>query len=609
MAQPSDTSDISYLKSAGTLSDTMSRPQQQQQPHGAKPWSRIIDSFKPARPADSKSDDTAVQQTQLDSKQSLLDNRHSDDLERTVLADSDDKLNKDLSVRHLLTLAVGGAIGTGLFVNSGAALSTGGPASLVIDWVIISTCLFTIVNALGELSATFPVVGGFNVYITRFVEPSLGFAVNVNYLAQWAILLPLELVAASITIRYWNSEINSDAWVAIFYTAILLANLLDVKSFGETEFVLSAVKILAIIGFTILGIVLICGGGPEGGYIGGKYWHNPGAFVGETAGQRFQGLCSVFVTAAFSYSGTELIAVSAAESRNPRVTLPKACKRTFWLITMCYIVILTLIGCLVPYDDARLLNGSSTVDVAASPLVIAIENGAIKGLPSLMNAIILIAVLSVANSAVYACSRCIVSMAQIGNLPHSLSYIDRKGRPLYAIGATLIFGLLSFIAASDKQNEVFTWLSALSGLSTLFCWMAINISHIRFRHTMKVQGRSLDELPFVSMTGVWGSWYGCIVIFLVLIASFWTSLFPPGGDGADVTSFFEGYLSLPILLICYVGHKLYTRNWSLYTKSEDMDIDTGRRAVNIEILKEEKRLEREAMSQRPLYIRLWHLWC
>ena len=168
-------------------------------------------------------------------------------------------MNKDLSIRHLLTLAVGGAIGVGLFVNSGAALASGGPASLVIDWVIISTCLFTVINSLGELAAAFPVVGGFNVYITRFVDPSFAFAVNLNYLAQWLVLLPLELVAASITIKYWNSTINSDAWVAIFYTVITLANMLDVKSFGETEFVLSMVKILAIIGFTILGIVLSCG--------------------------------------------------------------------------------------------------------------------------------------------------------------------------------------------------------------------------------------------------------------------------------------------------------------------------------------------------------------
>lgn len=517
------------------------------------------------------------------------------------------KMNKDLDIRHLLTLAVGGSIGTGLFVNSGGALNSGGPASLVIAWVIISTCLFTVINSLGELAAAFPVVGGFNVYITRFVDPSFGFAINLNYLAQWLVLLPLELVAASITIRYWNDRINSDAWVAIFYSAIAFVNMLDVKSFGEAEFILSMIKILAIIGFTILGIVLSCGGGPRGGYIGGKYWHNPGAFVGNTAGTQFKGLCSVFVTAAFSYSGIEMTAVSAAESLNPRKTIPKAAKRTFWLITASYVTILTLIGCLVPYNDPRLLNGTSSVDAAASPLVIAIENGGIKGLPSLMNAIILIAIISVANSAVYACSRCMVSMAHIGNLPKILSKIDRRGRPINAILATLFFGLLSFIAASDKQEEVFTWLSALSGLSTIFCWMAINISHIRFRQAMEHQNISLEELPYISQTGVIGSCYGLAVLFLVLIASFWTSLFPLGGNGADAESFFEGYLSLPILIVCYVGHKLYFKRKQILVSLDEMDLHSDRKQVDLAVLREELRIEAE--NRKTFLARFLHAWC
>ena len=619
-------------------------------------WTEVVDGFRPAesgpagaaRPSSSESaeltasgdiDDaasgspagtTAYSQTEkqlsatatshvlhnLDSKEGLRPSTTTNDITSTTsrhtltLTPQDNvEMNKDLDVRHLVTLAVGGAIGTGLFVNSGAALTTGGPASLVIGWVIVSTCLFTVINALGELAAAFPIVGGFNVYITRFVDPALGFSININYLAQWLVLLPLELVAASITIRYWNEEINSDAWVAIFYTVIGLANMLDVKSFGETEFVLSMVKILAIIGFTILGIVLTCGGGPHGGFIGGKYWHNPGAFVGHTSGSKFKGLCSVFVTAAFSYSGIEMTAVSAAESKNPRETIPKAAKRTFWLITASYVTILTLVGCLVPYNDSRLLNGSSSVDAASSPLVIAIENGGIKGLPSLMNAIILIAIISVANSSVYACSRCMVAMAHIGNIPKQFARVDRKGRPLTAILATLFFGLLSFIAASDKQQEVFTWLSALSGLSTIFCWMAINLSHIRFRQAMAHQEISLDELPFISQTGVWGSWYGFLVLFLVLIASFWTSLFPVGGSGADVESFFEGYLSFPILIVCYFGHKLYFRRRQLMVSLDEMDLVSHRRPVDLDVRRQEMAIERENFAKKSVFARFLEVWC
>ncbi|EDO17916.1 hypothetical protein Kpol_1010p32 [Vanderwaltozyma polyspora DSM 70294] len=546
-----------------------------------------------------KEDNVMIQTTSSGATKNINGTSNPNDSNMLSKEDIDgSNLNKDLNIRHLLTLAVGGAIGTGLFVNSGASLNTGGPASLVIGWVIVSTALFTVINSLGELAAAYPVVGGFSVYMTRFIDPSIAFSINLNYLVQWLVLLPLELVAASITIRYWNDKINSDAWVSIFYTVIGLLNMLDVKSFGETEFVLSFIKILAIIGFTILGIVLSCGGGPVGGYIGGKYWHDPGAFVGHTAGSQFKGLCSVFVTAAFSYSGIEMIAVSAAESIDPRKTIPVAAKRTFWLITASYVTILTLIGCLVPYDDPRLLNGSSSVDVASSPLVIAIENGGIKGLPSLMNAIILIAVLSVANSAVYACSRYMVSMAIIGNLPKQLGRIDKKGRPINATLVTLFFGLISFVAASDKQAEVFTWLSALSGLSTIFCWMGINISHIRFRRAMDIQGRSLEEMPYLSQVGVYGSWYGCIILFLVLIAAFWTSLFPVGSSQANATTFFEGYLSLPILLACYVGHKFYFKNWRLFTPYNEIDLDSGKRDIDLELLREEKKMEELALKKQ-----------
>lgn len=586
-------------------------------------WSEVIDGFKPAI-EESDTDDRPQLPTTSTNKVLLSKEKnleiHSKEIPASSslsssssnIANEVSKVNmhKDLSIRHLLTLAVGGAIGTGLFVNSGSALSTGGPASLVIDWVIMSTCLFTVINALGELAAAFPVVGGFNVYISRFVDPSLGFAINWNYMTQWLVLLPLELVAASITIKYWNTTINSDAWVAIFYFVITLANLLDVKSFGETEFVLSMVKILAIIGFSILGIVLDCGGGPHGsGYIGGRYWRNPGAFVGSQSGTKFKGLCSVFVTAAFSYSGMELVALSAAESRNPRYTIPKAAKRTFWLITCSYVCVLTLVGCLVPYNDPHLLNGSSSVDAASSPLVIAIENGGIKGLPSLMNAIILIAVVSVANSSVYACSRCMTSMARIGNLPRFFGRVDRKGRPLNAILATLIFGLLSFIAASDKQAVVFTWLSALSGLSTIFCWMGINLAHIRLRGAMAKQGVSLDELPFVSQSGVYGSWYGFIVLFLVLVASFWTSLFPLGGNGASAESFFEGYLSFPILVVFYVGHKVYYRRRRFVIPLEKVDVISNRKAVDLDARREELKLERERLRNSPFLKRFLNVWC
>ena len=347
---------------------------------------------------------------------------------------------------------------------------------------------------------------------------------------QWLVLLPLEIVAATLTIQYWNDSINPNAFVAIFLFVIIAINLFGVKGYGEAEFVFAIIKVIAVVGYIILGIILDCGGGPSGGYIGGKYWRDPGAF-----NHGFKGLCSVFVTAAFAFAGTELVGLAAAETANPRKSLPTAVKQVFWRIFLFYLVSLTIVGLLVPFKDPRLLNGSSSADAKASPFVISIANAGISGLPSVMNAVILIAVLSVGNSSIYGSSRTLAALADQGQAPKILGYIDRKGRPIVSIGVASALGFLAFLAGSSKQTDAFNWMLALSGLSSIFTWGSICLAHIRFRKAWRVQGHTLDELAFRSQPGVIGSWIGFILNCLVLIAQFWTG-FAPIGYGEDSAS-------------------------------------------------------------------------
>ncbi|KAG9542829.1 amino acid permease, partial [Aureobasidium melanogenum] len=195
------------------------------------------------------------------------------DLEQANAATADSGLSRHLKGRHLQMIAIGGSIGTGLFVGSGSALANGGPASLIIAYGIIGFMLYTTVHALGEMAVLFPVAGSFSAYSTRFLDPAWGFAMGWNYALQWLVVLPLEVVAATITIQFWNDKINPDAWVAIFLFVIIGINLFGVKGYGEAEFVFSILKVIAVVGFIILGVILNVGGGPDGGYIGGKYWH------------------------------------------------------------------------------------------------------------------------------------------------------------------------------------------------------------------------------------------------------------------------------------------------------------------------------------------------
>lgn len=406
-------------------------------------------------------------------------------------------LENNLKDRHIRMIAIAGCVGTGLFISLGTALSQAGPGGVLISYAVISVLLFFIVQSLGELSSAFPTQGNFLVYNSRFIDESWAFSMNFNYYLQWLVTFPLSLVSASLTIEYWGSNINPVVWVSIFYVFIVGLNLFGLKGYGEGEFIFSIIKIIAITGFCILSIVLICGGSPNNiGYIGGKYWHNPGAFA-----TGFKGVCSVLVNAAFSFAGTELCALAASNAENPRTALPKAVRQVFWRILIFYMLSTLMVCFLVPSNAPDLLNGSSAS--AASPFIIAIKNSGIKALPSIFNVVILLSVLSVANASVFASTRPLVTMAEAGHAPKIFMYVDKKGRPLVALIFTFIFGLICFVSSSPKQADVFNWLLALSGLAAIFTWMSISIAHLRVLYACKVQNISKEDFPFLALGGFW----------------------------------------------------------------------------------------------------------
>lgn len=333
---------------------------------------------------------------------------------------------------------------------------------------------------------------------------------------------------------------------------------------------------------SLLGIVINIGGTPDEGYIGGKYWSDPGAF-----NNGFKGLCSVFVTAAFAFAGTELVGLAAAETQNPRKSLPTAIKQVFWRISLFYIVSLTLVGLLVPYNEPRLMGATNIADASASPFVIAIESAGTTVLPSIMNGVILISVISVGNSSVFGSSRTLAALAEQGQAPKILAYVDRKGRPLVAILVASAVGLLAYMSGVKSQQVIFDWLLAISGLSSIFTWASTCLAHIRLRQAWAYNNRSLSDIAFRAQAGVIGSWVGFICNVLILIAQVWIALDPvkmPGKDGSDpppmtsrqlTENFFLQCLALPVVVVFAVGHKLWYR--TSVVRVDEMDIDTGRR--------------------------------
>lgn len=374
--------------------------------------------------------------------------------------------------------------------------------------------IFNVVYALGELAVMYPVSGGFYTYSSRFIDPSWGFAMGWNYCLQWAIVVPLELVVAGITVEYWEVGVSPAVWITVFLVILIILNVFGVLGYGEEEFWASIVKLSAIIIFMLIALVLVLGGGKDGTifdeYWGARLWYNPGAFA-----NGFKGVCGTFVTAAFSFSGTELVGLAAAESTNPGKQLPGAIKQVFWRITLFFILALLFVGLLVPYDEPRLIGGGGA---SASPFVIAADLAQLAGFDHFLNVVILISVMSIGNAGIYGGSRTLTALAEQGYAPKMFTYIDRAGRPLYSTIAILAFGCLGYMNLAATGEEIFNWLLALSGLAALFTWGSICLAHIRFRAAWKHHGHTMDEIPFKAVGGVFGSWLGLVLIFLVLVA-------------------------------------------------------------------------------------------
>ena len=446
---------------------------------------------------------------------------------------------------------------------------------------IIGIMLLMTMQALAELGVMYPVNGAFFDYATRFISVSWGFATGWDYAIQWLTVLPFEITAATLTIAYWpgGAAINNAVWVTVFLVALCVIQVFGVRGYGEVEFVLSIIKIIACSGFIIMAIVIDCGGVPTDnrGYIGARYWHNPGAFH-----NGFKGFCGVFTTASFSFAGTELVGLAAAEAANPLKTIPQATRQVFWRITFFYVVTLFLLGLIVPSDDPNLLNATGA-NSKYSPFIIAIKLAGINVLPSIFNVVITISVLSVANSCTFGSTRTMQALAGKGMAPKWLGRIDKHGRPYIAVAIQIAFGFLAYIDAAPNINaKFFDWLLALSGLANFFIWGSICFSHIRFRAGWKAHGRSLDELPYKASFGVWGSWFGLFLNMVCIMASFYSALYPVGGS-PNVEAFFEEYLAAPLILALYLGWKLWTRDWVWFIKAEDMDVMSGLRTNMAEL--------------------------
>lgn len=499
---------------------------------------------------------------------------------------------KALKMSHLAVIALSSGLGTGLLVGSATKLRLGGPLSVLVAYAIVGTMCVCTMNSVGELTVAYTnLEGGFNEWYKKFLDDSVAFALGWNYWFQWVTTISLELVTAAITIKFWTTSVNSDVFVAIFFVIICSINLFGVRGYGEAEFFMNSVKLLALTGFFIMGLCINFGA-TSSGFIGGQYWRDPGCFT------NFKGLVKAFSTASFSMGGTEFLALSVAEVRNPRTALPTAIRLVFVRVIFFYLGSLVIVGLLVPYNSDKLMgSGGST---STSPYVLAALLHGVKVIPHIMNAVILNSVTSVATAAMYSSSRLLRSLAEQGYAPKWFDYVDRSGRPLRAWLVSILAALFAFIASFDQQDVVFNWLLSIVALSIVFIWPALCMCHLRWRAALRYNNIPLSSLGFVSYTGEWGSWLSIIVNGLILIGQFWVALFPEGK--ADVNNFFQNYACVPFVLVCFFSHKIWAGTWKKwYIKVEDIDIFTGRTIYDNEMLQ----LDAEEYEQKYVAAPIW----
>ncbi|MBL5815006.1 amino acid permease [Bacillus sporothermodurans] len=462
---------------------------------------------------------------------------------QTSKENSTQQLKRKLKSRHLSMISLGGTIGTGLFLASGGAIHTAGPGGVIVSYLLIGIMVYFLMTSLAEMAAYMPVSGTFSTYASKFVDPSLGFALGWNYWYNWAITIAAELSAVTIIMKFWFPHTPSLIWSSICLVIMFLLNYLSVKGFGEAEFWFSLIKVITVIVFIITGFLMIFG------IMGGE----PVGFKNFTIGDApfhggFMSTLGIFMAAGFSFQGTELLGVAAGESDDPEKNIPKAVRQVFWRILLFYVLAILVIGLLIPYTDKNL----ATDDVAMSPFTIIFDKAGIAFEASVMNAIILTAVLSAGNSGMYASTRMLWDLARDGKAPKFLAKLNKNGVPANALIVTALVGTLAFLASFFGDGVVYVWLLNASGMSGFIAWLGIAISHYRFRKAYVAQGKDLNDLPYRSKLFPFGPIFAFILCAFVILGQNYSAFL---GDKIDWTSVLVSYIGLPLFIIVWLSYK------------------------------------------------------
>ncbi|WP_021167931.1 Aromatic amino acid transport protein AroP [Sporomusa ovata DSM 2662] len=408
-------------------------------------------------------------------------------------------IRRDLKNRHIQMIALGGAIGTGLFYGSATVVKMAGPA-ITLSYLIGGIVIFFIMRALGEMAVAHPVSGSFSQYAYQYWGELPGFVAGWNYWFNYVVVGMAELSVIGTYINYWLPDIPT--WVSALVCLVLvtLINVINVKAYGEFEFWFAIIKVLAIIGMIVFGIAMIVFGVGNGGQPVGisNLWSHGGFFP-----MGLYGVVMSLVLVMFSFGGVELVGITAGEAENPKKIIPQAINQVVWRILLFYVGAMTVILAIFPWNE---------METTGSPFVQIFSHVGISAAANLLNFVVLTAALSAYNSALYSNGRMLYGLAQQKNAPKFFGKLNSAGAPVNAVLVSSAFTLITVLVSYLDPEKVFLYFMALATISIIINWAIILIVQLKFRnHRVQVKEPLVFKMPFYPL----GSYF-CLA-FLVLV--------------------------------------------------------------------------------------------
>lgn len=392
------------------------------------------------------------------------------------------QLKAGLKNRHLSMIAIGGVIGAGLFVGSGAGIAATGPG-ILLSYALAGVLVVMVMRMLGEMSAADPQSGSFSAYADRALGRWAGFSIGWLYWFFWVVVLAVEATAGAKILHGWLPAVPQWAFALIVIGVLTSTNLFSVASYGEFEFWFAGIKVVAIAAFIVIGVLAIFGVLPGTHAVGTDNLVGHGGFLPHGVGAVFTGM----LTVVFAFMGSEIVTLAAGETADPRRAVTKATNSVIWRIGVFYLGSILIVVTLLPWDSAS---------VKGSPYVAVLEHVGIPGAAQVMNVIVLTAVLSCLNSGLYTASRMAFSLGERGDAPRAFAKVTSRGVPRNAILASVVVGFIAVIFNYTSPDTVFSFLLNSSGAVALFVWLVISLSQLRMR---KILEREAPETLTVRM--------------------------------------------------------------------------------------------------------------